>query len=272
MAEAVRPILELDNVGWRQQGVDILAGVSWTLSPGDRWAILGPNGSGKSSLLKIACGHTWPTSGSVLRLGERLLDLSILKRSIGWVTSELVRAIPPHEPAVETVVSGPLGQVGLKRYGHNKPGSELFEQARGILDVLGCEHLAERPFGVLSQGEKQQVLVARARNIDPIAIVCDEPCAGMDPGVRERFLGWMQSVAGEVDDVAWVLVTHHVEEIMPAFGQTLLIRDGRIIDRGPTAEVVTVENVESLYGVSVARLDEHSGRRWPIWDGRPGGD
>lgn len=270
MLESDAPILELDHVGWKQQGVQILDDISWTLSPGDRWAILGPNGCGKSSLLKIACGHVWPSSGTVLRLGQRLMDLSLLKRSIGWVTSELARSIPPREPAIETVVTGPLGQIGLKRYGHWKPDKAMFDRAAAVLQSLNCAHLADRPFGVLSQGEKQQVLVARARNIEPIAIICDEPCAGMDPGVRERFLAWMQAVAADPTGPAWVLVTHHVEEIVPAFDQTLLMKQGRIQNAGPTDDVVTAENISSLYNVTLERLESIHGRRWPIWAALPG--
>lgn len=260
-----QPIIELQQVCWAQRGTSILEGVDWSLRPGDRWAILGPNGCGKSSLLKIACGHIWPSSGTVLRYGKELMDLSELRRSIGWVTSELARAIPEREPAVETVMTGPLGQIGLKRYGHWKPTAEMYEQARGVLEELGCGYLADRPFGVLSQGEKQQVLVARARHVEPVAIICDEPCAGMDPGVRERFLEWMQSVASTNDPTAWVLVTHHVEEIVPAFGQTLLLQDGHILHSGDTNEVITAENIEQLYNVRLQRLEKANGRRWPIW-------
>ena len=162
-------------------------------------------------------------------------------------------------------MTGPLGQIGLKRYGHWKPEEHRFEKAAAVLDSLNCEHLADRPFGILSQGEKQQVLVARARNIDPIAIICDEPCAGMDPGVRERFLAWMQQVASDQTGPAWVLVTHHVEEIVPAFDRTLLMAGGRIRKSGRTADVVTAANIEALYGIHLDRLEETHGRRWPIW-------
>lgn len=265
MTDQADPIIELIDVGWRQQDIQILNEINWVLRPGDRWAILGPNGCGKSSLLKIACGHIWPSSGTVLRFGKRLIDLSILRKSVGWVTSELARAIPSHEPAIETVVTGPLGQIGLKRYGHWKPDPELFDQAAAVLDSLNCLHLADRPFGVLSQGEKQQVLVARARNIDPIAIICDEPCAGMDPGVRERFLAWMENVASSAADPAWVLVTHHVEEIVPAFHQTMLVQNGRILRAGDTCDVITHASIEQLYAVQLERLEHVHGRRWPIW-------
>jgi iron complex transport system ATP-binding protein len=79
-------LIELDHVGYQQRGVDILRDVSWRIEPGQHWAVLGPNGSGKTTLLRIACGYIWPTSGMVRRLGEELVDLSQLRRSIGWVS------------------------------------------------------------------------------------------------------------------------------------------------------------------------------------------
>jgi iron complex transport system ATP-binding protein len=83
------PLIELECVGYRQQGVDILRDLSWRVERGERWAVLGANGSGKTTLLRIACGYLWPTSGVVRRLGEELVDLATLRRSIGWVASEL---------------------------------------------------------------------------------------------------------------------------------------------------------------------------------------
>jgi iron complex transport system ATP-binding protein len=239
--------------------------VSWRLAAGDRWAVLGPNGSGKSTLLRIACGYIWPTSGVVRRLGEELIDLRELRRSIGWVSSELPAQIPPRERAVETVVSGKYAQLGLKALGDLRPTKADFAAARQLLEQMGCGDLAEKPFGVLSQGERQQALVARARMVDPLLIVLDEPCAGMDPGVRERFLSWLDNEAAAGQRAALVFVTHHVEEIMPRFDQTLMMDSGRIVAAGATCEVVTAQRLAQAYRVEVERIEQSSGRLWPIW-------
>jgi iron complex transport system ATP-binding protein len=128
---------------------------------------------------------------------------------------------------------------------------------------MRCGELAEKPFGVLSQGERQQVLVARARIIEPLLVVLDEPCAGMDPGVRERFLAWLDEVAAADAACATVCVTHHVEEIMPAFDRALLMRSGRIVAAGRTAEIVTADRLAELYDVEVRELHRADGRLWP---------
>jgi iron complex transport system ATP-binding protein len=260
---AAEPLIELDRVGYRQQAAEILTDVSWTLRRGERWAVLGPNGCGKTTLLRIACGYVWPTSGVVRRLGEELMDLGALRRSIGWVTADLAPRVPPREKAVETVVSGKFAQVGLKRLGEALPTEADFAAARKLLAAMRCGELAEKPFGVLSQGERQQVLVARARIIEPLLVVLDEPCAGMDPGVRERFLAWLDEVAAADAACATVCVTHHVEEIMPAFDRALLMRSGRIVAAGRTAEIVTADRLAELYDVEVRELHRADGRLWP---------
>jgi iron complex transport system ATP-binding protein len=263
------PLIELMGVSFRRQNVDILSDVNWRLERQQHWAVLGSNGCGKTTLLRIACGYLWPTSGTVLRLGEELIDLGALRRSIGWVAADLASKIPPNETALETVVSGRLAQVGLRHIGELQPTEADFAAAYGLLQSMRCGDLAAKPFGVLSQGERQQTLVARARMVDPLLIVLDEPCAGMDPGVRERFLAWLEELAASPSNPSLILVTHHVEEIMPSFESTLVMQAGHIAAAGPTAEVVTAATLESLYGIAVDRLEKSAGRLWPIW--RAGG-
>src|SRR3954471_4988272 len=153
-------LITCESVDYRQQSTDILTDVNWQIDAGQHWVVLGPNGSGKTTLLKIACGYLWPTSGQVLRLGEELIDLSELRRSIGWISSSVIADIPPSDTALETVVSGRLGQVGLKRFPEFGPTDSDFEEAAAELSRLGCDALSHKPFGVLSQGERQQTLIA----------------------------------------------------------------------------------------------------------------
>jgi iron complex transport system ATP-binding protein len=258
-------LIACDAVGYRQQGVEILADVDWRIERGEHWAVLGPNGCGKTTLLRIACGYLWPTSGRVLRLGRELLDLSELRRSIGWISSELVGRIPAEDTALETVVTGRFAQIGLKRFEFGGPTVADFDDAAAELARLGCQPLAEKPFGVLSQGERQQVLIARARMAAPLLLVLDEPCAGMDPGVRERFLGWLDERVTAPESPTIVFVTHHVEEIVPGIQNTLILRAGRVHCAGPTHEVVTRVSIEEVYETRLARIEQSGGRLWPIF-------
>jgi iron complex transport system ATP-binding protein len=261
-------LIACERVGYRQQGVDILADIDWRIDRGRHWAVLGPNGSGKTTLLRIACGYLWPTCGLVLRLGRELIDLGELRRSIGWISSAMIAEIPPDDTGLETVVSGRFAQLGLKRIPIGGPSEADFRDAEAELARLGCESLAEKPFGILSQGERQQVLIARARMAGPLLLVLDEPCAGMDPGVRERFLHWLNE---RLIDTAYscpttILVTHHIEEIVPAIQNTLILSGGHVHAAGATREIVTREAIESVYHTRLARIERSGGRLWPIWD------
>jgi iron complex transport system ATP-binding protein len=259
-------LVACECVGYHQQDADILVDINWQIDRGQHWAVLGPNGSGKTTLLRIACGYLWPTSGRVLRLGEELIDLGELRRSIGWISSGMISDIPRDESGLETVVSGRFAQFGLKRLpGIEEPSSIDFADARNELSRLNCEQLAEKPFGILSQGERQQVLIARARMAKPLLLVLDEPCAGMDPGVRERFLAWLNEALRHPETPTVVLVTHHIEEIVAGFANTLVLSRGRVHASGPADQVVTRETIESVYGTRLSRLETVGGRRWPLW-------
>ena len=259
------PLVELASVAYTQGAVQILRDVSWQLAAGQHWAVLGPNGSGKTTLLKIACGYLWPTAGQVLRGGQQLVDLRAWRARVGWISSEFAAHVPSGDTALETVVTGRTSQVGLRYLPNYRPTDADFDQARMHLDAIGCGQLAAKPFGVLSQGERQQVLVARAQMAQPLLLVLDEPCAGMDPGVRERFLAWLNGVVAQPAGPATLLVTHHVEEIMPNFERTMMLGAGHIVRQGPTPDVAQPDVIESAYGIRLAELRESSGRRWPIW-------
>src|SRR3954462_2988599 len=258
-------LIACERVGYYQQCTEILNDINWQIDQGQHWAVLGPNGSGKTTLLRIACGYLWPTSGRVLRLGEELIDLGELRRSIGWISSAMIADIPRTDSGLETVVSGRFAQLGLKRFPGMEPTDADFADAHDALAKLKCGSLAEKEFGILSQGERQQVLIARARMAQPLLLVLDEPCAGMDPGVRERFLAWLNEALRHAETPTVVLVTHHIEEIVPGFAKTLVLSCGRVYSSGPTDQVVTRETIESVYGTRLARLELVGGRRWPLW-------
>ena len=263
--EPSSPIVQLVDVDYEQHGTEILRDITWQLRAGEHWAILGPNGSGKTTLLKIACGYEWPTGGRVLRMGAELIDLREWRKQVGWISCDLVAQVPKREKAVETVVTGRTAQVGLRYLPTFHPTDAEFDEARECLAAIGCSELADKPFGVLSQGERQQVLFARAQMANPCLLVLDEPCAGMDPGVRERFLHWLDTRLQSANSPATLLITHHVEEIMPCIDHTLIMHRGRIASHGPTSEVVTAGTIEAAYGLQLAELRQAAGRCWPIW-------
>jgi iron complex transport system ATP-binding protein len=101
---------------------------------------------------------------------------------------------------------------------------------------------------VLSQGERQRVLIGRALMARPRVLILDEPCAGLDPAAREHFLQFLQRLGGKKNSLALVLVTHHVEEIMPVFSHVLILKAGRVLAAGEKTAVLNSKNLSSAFG------------------------
>jgi iron complex transport system ATP-binding protein len=193
------------------------------------------------------------------------VNLGELRESIGWVTISLTDHIPPGEVVTRTVVSGRFAQIGLREFAGRKPSDADFARARQYLAEMDCAHTADQQFGTLSQGEKQRVLIARARMARPLLLILDEPCAGLDPGGRELLLESIQNLAKVQPDMGLVLVTHHIEEIMPVFEKVLVLSEGQISATGPTEEIICSQLIRRLYGVS-ATIQRSAGRYWMIRD------
>lgn len=147
------PLLELERVGYHQKETKILVDIDWSVASGQRWAVLGPNGCGKTTLLRVATGFLWQSSGTVRRCGKEMTDLFGLRTRMSWVSPDLMTRVPPAERAVETVVSGRRGQVGLRQIGiEDWPTQSEFAEAYAMLEAMGLTSLAEKPVRVLSQG------------------------------------------------------------------------------------------------------------------------
>jgi iron complex transport system ATP-binding protein len=126
------------------------------------------------------------------------------------------------------------------------------ERARRVLALLRIPQTAARNWQVLSQGERQRVLIARALMAKPVILILDEPCEGLDPVARERFLADLRKVAQRKNGPGLVLVTHHVEEIVPEFTHVLALRQGRIIYAGPKSGGLTGQTLEKIFAAPLS--------------------
>lgn len=240
-------VLEVTHLRVTRGSTAILRGIDWRVAPGEHWVILGANGSGKTSLLKALTGFLSPTSGEISLLGKIYgeSDWRALRLKIGVVTSAFTASIPPAEPVIDTVVSGKFAQLDLWHAGTRADRVA----AKKLLRLVGLTRLADREWTYLSQGERQRVLIARALMARPRLLILDEPCAGLDPVAREKFLVFIEQLARarKKDSPALVLVTHHVEEITPAFTHALLLRAGRVVTAGPRATTLTSKNLSATF-------------------------
>ncbi len=251
------PLIDLHVARFARDGVTILDDVRWTVRQGEHWAVLGANGSGKTTLLSILTGYEWPSEGWVSVLGERYgaCDMPALKRRIGFVSAGLGRRIPATQRAVEVAASGIAAMIGNWRAW----SEDELARGRAALARMGAGGLADRPFGILSEGEKQRAVIARALVPEPALLVLDEPCAGLDPAARERLLADLGGACAEPGGTPLVLVTHHVEEIAAFVTHALVLRDGRVLAAGPKADVLTSATLSRAFAAE-CEVRERDGR------------
>jgi len=238
------PILRITDLHVLRDGHPILTDLSWTVQPGEHWVLLGPNGSGKSSLLSVLSGYFFPTKGSFEVLGKCFgrSDWRTLRSHLGIVSATLAAMVPQDEPAAFSVLTGRDGGIGLWA----EVSEAEVEEARRTLAQVEAESLMWREWRLLSQGERQRVLIARALISNPDLLILDEPCAGLDPAARERFLQFLERLLQRKGGTAVILVTHHVEEIVTGFTHLLALKEGRVAASGPvetTLDSSTLTNV-----------------------------
>ena len=253
-------IIALRNVSVRREGVPVLSGVDWDVNAGERWVVLGPNGSGKTTLLSLAGARLWPTAGEVHILGATLgrVDVRTLRPRIALVSGSVTRQLRADLTARDVVMAGRYA--ALETWWHHYTEEDQ-ERAESLLSEGGVGAIADRPFGVISEGERQQVLLARALMGSPELILLDEPAAGLDLGARERLVSRLGTLAADPACPTIVLVTHHCEEIPAGFTHAALVQKGSILAMGQLPDIVTSALVSECFSVSV-EVGGQDGRWW----------
>lgn len=243
-----RPVIEVAGLRVEREAL-ILDSIDWRVERGEHWVILGANGSGKTSLLSVLTGYLAPTAGTIRVLGETYgrADWRELRTRIGLVSSAIRQMMPGHESALNAIASGRRAMIGM----WGEVGEAETHRARAILSEVEADYLAERPWRFLSQGERQRVLIGRALMAEPSLLILDEPCAGLDPVAREHFLGFIERLLARPSAPTLVLVTHHVEEIVPGFSHVLALRTGRVLAAGPRASVMTSATLTRAFDTPV---------------------
>ena len=252
-------VLDLSDITVRRGAKTLLDGVDWKVAEGERWVVLGRNGAGKTTLVQIAAGRLHPTSGTARILDQELgrSDVFELRPRIGLASAALAERIPGSERVLDVVQTAAYGVTGRWREDYESLDTE---RAQDLLKLFDVDHLADRTFGTLSEGERKRVQIARSLMTDPELLLLDEPGAGLDLGGREELVQALSELASDPAAPVLALVTHHVEEIPPGFTHLLLLKDGAVHSAGPLEEVLTSDNLSSAFGLPL--LVAHGGGRW----------
>jgi iron complex transport system ATP-binding protein len=233
-----------------RRGTEILTGLQWNVAAKENWVILGANGSGKTTLLSCLTGYVTPSAGTIEVLGKQYgkADWRELRKEVGLVSSGIRHWIEDQQTALDVVASGRNAELNLW---HPAEGA-LLRDARRSLRQVECAHLGDRPWAFLSQGERQRVLIGRALMARYRLLVLDEPCAGLDPLARERFLQFLSRLASLNKTPNLVFVTHHVEEILPCFDKALILKGGKILSQGAIQKAITSRIMSEAFGCKIA--------------------
>lgn len=222
----------------------VLRNISWHIKPGDQWVLFGRNGSGKTRLLELITGYNFPSSGSITRFGKSGgYDVRAMRKQIGIVNTLLKDMFPAGETVTDVVLSGIFASIGL----FDKVSKSQEKSAMALLESLNMADDARKIFHVLSDGEKQKVLMLRALINKPSLLILDEPCMALDIGAREDLLENIEKLIRS-QNVTTVYVTHHIEEIVPVFTNMLILHEGACFASGPVASVLSSSALSSIFG------------------------
>lgn len=245
--------------------VRILDRIDLTISAGEHTVILGPNGSGKTSLLKLLMRHFYPSvdngqMGEVEIWGRTRWHIDELRKRLGIVSGDLDRefALPRsgRMTGLQAVLSGFDGVQLISFTEQHDPRRR--QAALAALERVGATMLVDRPLLTMSTGERRRVLIARALVHHPGALVLDEPTTGLDVVAAAGFLATLRELAAT--GITLILVTHHIEEIVPEIRRAILIRDGRIFADGACDELLTREKLGRLFGGPLDVVRDETGR------------
>lgn len=259
------PIIHIqDATVIKGKGVRVLDNISLTIGEGQHTAILGPNGSGKSSLIKLIAYLHYPLvhpdgTPPVKVFGRDRWNVFELRQQLGIVSPELHDTFTDHSHGrlrgLDAVVTGFFASYGL--FQHQEVTETMREAARAALRWMEAERLAAKPVETMSTGEARRILIARALVPNPRALLLDEPTTGLDLVATRRFLETLRGLARQERTI--ILVTHHVEDIMPEIEQVILLKTGRVFQAGPKSTVLTTATLSALYDTPVVVDDTAEG-------------
>jgi iron complex transport system ATP-binding protein len=269
-------VLELSGATVVKDGRRVLDGVHLSIGAGQHTAIIGPNGAGKSILVSLLTLDQRPLAAAdgppaVRVFGREHWDLFELRSHLGIVSAGLHQFFVNGNSegsitAEAAVLSAFLNSYGILRYG--EVTGFMRERAAAALEDAGAAHLAVRTLDEMSSGEARRVLLARALATAPRALVLDEPTAGLDMIARHSFMETVRTLARGGTTI--ILVTHHIEEIVPEIGRVVLLRDGRVIADGSAVENLTAARLSDVFAHPVA-LERAGGYHYarPVNGSRP---
>lgn len=238
-------IIKLEHLSCKMGQSFLLKDISWEVNPGENWVVYGLNGSGKTTLLSIIAGFKSFSQGKLEVFGEKYTNENALalRKKIGWVSGSFFDKYYTKESVLDIILSGKFGTLGLN-YGVTLDDVVF---AQKLVRELGIEDKLNHSFDMLSKGQRQNVMIARALFSNPELLVLDEPCSGLDVYNREHLFSTIRSLS-QKGNMTIIYVTHYTDEIIEIFDHALLLKNGRVFAQGATEELFVKDYMEKFMG------------------------
>lgn len=250
------PVLSIKHLYCQVGQRNLLHDINWEVKQGENWVVFGANGSGKTTLLSIIAGFRSQTKGEICVLGEPFEQGRMLthRQRIGWVSGSFLDSRYSREAVLDVVLSGVTGTLSPNEL----VDDYAVRRAKDLLELLQVSAKIYETFDTLSKGEREKIFLARALIGKPELLLLDEPATGLDLAARERLLEMIDTMA-QAKKQTLIHVTHHVEEVSPAFTHALLLKNGRVFAQGTMAEIFTAEVLSKFLNYPLM-LHWHQGR------------
>jgi len=242
-----KKLLTVENLTWRIEDQEILSDVNFHINQGDFVGLIGPNGAGKSSLMRCLYRVNKPTAGSVAFDGQNIWQYTAKQNA-----KNIAVILQDHTEQLGLTVSDVISQ-GLTPHKHllEWDTPEDRQQIENLIVELDLHQLRNSPFSLLSGGEKQRVMLARAMLQSPQLLIMDEPTNHLDVHYQVELLQKVKKL-----DMT-VLASFHDLNLAAAFCDAiLLIDDGKLLTFGTPEEVITEKNLNEIFNTQVV-VDKH---------------
>lgn len=247
---AAEAIVDIKNATVFRKDTCVFNNLSLQVNAGEATAILGPNGAGKTTLLKLLSREIYPvvkTDSHIKLFGNETVNIWDLRQRIGLVSHEFQNTYETLANGLEVVVSAFFGSTGL--YEHHHPTNEQTERALAVMHDLKLLDLRDKCFLKLSTGQQRRLLLARALVHNPQMLVLDEPTAGLDMAAAFQFIDDMRRWCKA--DRSLLLVTHHVQEIIPEIRRVVLLKNGRIFADDTKEKLMTSAILSEVFDTRI---------------------
>jgi len=244
-------LIKIENLCFSYNGFFEIHNINFELKKGEITTLLGPNGSGKTTLLKCVYGILKPKDGYIYLDGKSLFGLSQteIAKNIGCVP-QIHNPVFPFK-VIDIVVMGRTPYIKM----FSSPSKKDYISAREIISDLGILHLAERPYTIISGGEQQLVLTARALMQNPKLLLLDEPAAHLDIRNKVKVLSMVKKVAEKLK-IAVLMTIHDPNDAIRFSHNIALMKEGKIIDYGYPDKVINAENLREIYNMPFIILNQ----------------